>query len=276
MPEWNYGDVDHRDDYSDPKDYSAAPDYSDSPANGANPTAQALSEAETGSSKSGKSGHSKDIAAAERGGYYDRQAAKLDAQLSNLVSRSQSKQGKFSVRHRKGLIATTLIGLLGGGGLMVGFVFISGPMQLVHAMHFLNDAKNFVTDTQTALRYASNMPFLRAFINNNGGGVSEAVQRSRVGVVGNKLANNLMAPETYNADGSIKSKGGRLTRMGVTFDSGSLGTDRGMTIDYGKFNGNENFRILDPDDTDDPREKARRERALQRHTANATQFARSC
>ena len=239
------GDNSQPQDYSGSKDYSEAKDYSGAQNHSTASTLNSAEQKAGGDTRNGSDG--RDIGKQENAGYDSSRLKDLDERLANLTKRSQTKQGRFAVRHKKALVGG-LIALLTGGSTFFMFTIISGPMQLVHAMHFIKDVKMFLTDAQTAARYLHNMPSIQRLLDPNArNSIAGSVRNSRLGITGNAMADRLMGSATYNANGTIRNAGGRLTRRGVTFDSGVLGSDRGMTIDPAKLTNNERFSLVDRD-----------------------------
>ena len=139
------------------------------------------------------------------------------------------QQGNFYQHHKKGIIGRIIGILLGVGGFGLG-VLVSGPAQLLQALNFVRDVKLYIADAQTASRYLRDMSSVKNLLSGfaEGDGVSGAVRNSRLGIMGNKLADKLI---------------NRMDAKGISFDSGVLGQDRGMTIDPVKYSGDENLKI---------------------------------
>ena len=202
-------------DQSEPSDHSGAGRQTQRSraSAGAPVTALALKDAEQGTP--GRTGHA-DIGAQEAA---DFDISGLDARLNRIIDRTQQRQSRFTARHRKGLIWGILL-LLGGGGGFAAFTIISGPLQLIQAANFIHDVKTWITDAQTGARYLHDMSALERPASGKGGAIADKVRRSRLGITGNIMANRLM---------------NRMDAQGITFDTGALGQDRGMTIDYSKY-----------------------------------------
>jgi hypothetical protein len=175
----------------------------------------ALRRREQGDSSSGSAAG--DLGAQEAGGFNTDKFYQLQNSINRLAGIKSN--GKPSFFKRKGVMGL-LIFLIGGAGAFAGFTAISGPMQLVQAAEVLRNATEFLDGAQTAARTLKDLNLMRGLRNAlNNGTISDRIQRNRMGIAGNMVADRYIAS---------------LGESGITLDSGPLGTHKGMTIDLNK------------------------------------------
>lgn len=147
-------------------------------------------------------------------GQQERSASHQTSGFSNSQSPISGRQkARLSGFKKKAIIAGVTV--FATGGLFLGlFTAVSGPLQLVQAAKLIQDFQLGVTAGQKAARALSNT---KSIAKNamSGGGLSERVQNSRLGILGQKQANTMIS---------------RLSERGVEINSNSFGGRGGMTV----------------------------------------------
>lgn len=147
-------------------------------------------------------------------GQQERSASHQTSGFSNSQSPISGRQkARLSGFKKKAIIAGVTV--FATGGLFLGlFTAVSGPLQLVQAAKLIQDFQLGVTAGQKAARALSNT---KSIAKNamSGGGLSERVQNSRLGILGQKQANTMI---------------NRLSERGVEINSNSFGGRGGMTV----------------------------------------------
>lgn len=147
-------------------------------------------------------------------GQQERSASHQTSGFSNSqLPISGRQKARLSGFKKKVIIAGVTV--FATGGLFLGlFTAISGPLQLVQAAKLIQDFQLGVTAGQKAARALSNT---KSIAKNamSGGGLSERVQNSRLGIFGQKQADNMIS---------------RLAERGVEINSNSFGGRGGMTV----------------------------------------------
>lgn len=147
-------------------------------------------------------------------GQQERSASHQTSGFSNSQSPISGRQkARLSGFKKKAIIAGVTV--FATGGLFLGlFTAVSGPLQLVQAAKLIQDFQLGVTAGQKAARALSNT---KSIAKNamSGGGLSERVQNSRLGILGQKQASTMI---------------NRLSERGVEINSNSFGGRGGMTV----------------------------------------------
>ena len=199
-------------DYSSPTDHSAG--ASNSPIQDHNNINSVndnfLNNAERDMANQSPISSSRDLSL----GQQERSASHQTSGFSNSQSPISGRQkARLSGFKKKAIIAGVTV--FATGGLFLGlFTAISGPLQLVQAAKLIQDFQLGVTAGQKAARALSNT---KSIAKNamSGGGLSERVQNSRLGIFGQKQADNMIS---------------RLAERGVEINSNSFGGRGGMTV----------------------------------------------
>lgn len=210
-------------DYSSPTDHSAG--VNPSPITDHNninsPSDNFLNNAEQATVDDSFTTPSRDLSL----GQQERSASHQTSGFSNSQSSISGQQKvRLSGFKKKAIIAG--VTLFATGGLFLGiFTALSGPLQLVQAAKLIQDFQLGVTAGQKAARALSNT---KSIAKNalNGGTLSERVQNSRLGIFGQKQADNMIS---------------RLADRGVEINSNSFGGRGGMTVDPAKAFGIDNL-----------------------------------
>lgn len=216
-------------DYSSPTDHSAG--VNPSPITDHNninsPSDNFLNNAEQATASDSPITPSRDLSL----GQQERSASHQTSGFSNSQSPISGQQkARLSGFKKKAIIAG--VTLFATGGLFLGiFTALSGPLQLVQAAKLIQDFQLGVTAGQKAARALSNT---KSIAKNalNGGTLSERVQNSRLGIFGQKQADNMI---------------GRLADRGVEINSNSFGGRGGMTVDPAKALGMDTITDADLD-----------------------------
>lgn len=164
-------------------------------------------------------------------GQQERSASHQTSGFSNNQSPISGRQkARLSGFKKKAIIAGVTV--FATGGLFLGlFTAISGPLQLVQAAKLIQDFQLGVTAGQKAARALSNT---KSIAKNamSGGGLSERVQNSRLGIFGQKQADNMIS---------------RLAERGVEINSNLFGGRGGITVDPAKALGMDTITDTDLD-----------------------------
>lgn len=174
-----------------------------------NDVAASLRNSETGENST--SSPKQDIGHQER--------ASWDDNVNKFFDKTTAHAGQnFLVKRKRGLIGWAVALALSGG--MFGMTSIlSGPAQWVQVMSFLKDMTQWVSDIQTGARYLHNLKVLA----NVKDSMSDAIQNSRVGPVGKRLAQTALD---------------RMEERGFDFSKRASGNTPSITIDTTKEYGN--------------------------------------
>lgn len=210
-------------DYSSPTDHSAG--ANNSPIQDHNNINSAsdnfLNNAEQDMASQSPISSSRDLSL----GQQERSASHQTSGFSNSQSPISGRQkARLSGFKKKAIIAGVTV--FATGGLFLGlFTAVSGPLQLVQAAKLIQDFQLGVTAGQKAARALSNT---KSIAKNalNGGTLSERVQNSRLGILGQKQANTMI---------------NRLSERGVEISSNPFGGRGGMTVDPAKAFGIDNL-----------------------------------
>ena len=228
-------------DYSSPTDHSAGTNNSPiQDHNNINGTGDNfLNNAEQDMASQSPISSSRDLSLGQR----ERSASHQTSGFSNNQSPISGRQkARLSGFKKKAIIAGVTV--FATGGLFLGlFTAVSGPLQLVQAAKLIQDFQLGVTAGQKAARALSNTKSIAKNTLNNGS-LSERVQNSRLGIFGQKQADNMIS---------------RLAERGVEINSNSFGGRGGMTVDPVKALGIDDLTEADLDniakDMGIPREK---------------------
>ena len=216
-------------DYSSPTDHSAgtnnSPIQDHNNINGAGDNF--LNNAEQDMASRSPISSSRDLSL----GQQERSASHQTSGFSNSQSPISGRQkARLSGFKKKAIIAGVTV--FATGGLFLGlFTAVSGPLQLVQAAKLIQDFQLGVTAGQKAARALSNTKSI-AKSAMSGGGLSERVQNSRLGIFGQKQANTMI---------------NRLSERGVEISSNPFGGRGGMTVDPAKAFGIDNLEDGDLD-----------------------------
>lgn len=216
-------------DYSSPADHSAG--VNNSPIQDHNNINSAsdnfLNNAEQDMANQSPISSSRDLSL----GQQERSASHQTSGFSNSQSPISGRQkARLSGFKKKAIIAGVTV--FATGGLFLGlFTAVSGPLQLVQAAKLIQDFQLGVTAGQKAARALSNTKSIAKNALNNGS-LSERVQNSRLGIFGQKQADNMI---------------GRLAERGVEINSNSFGGHGGMTVDPAKALGMDTITDADLD-----------------------------
>lgn len=164
-------------------------------------------------------------------GQQERSASHQTSGFSNSQSPISGRQkARLSGFKKKAIIAGVTV--FATGGLFLGlFTAVSGPLQLVQAAKLIQDFQLGVTAGQKAARALSNTKSIAKNALNNGT-LSERVQNSRLGIFGQKQADNMIS---------------RLSERGVEINSNLFGGRGGMTVDPAKALGMDTITDADLD-----------------------------
>lgn len=136
----------------------------------------------------------------------------------------------FATKKFKYSLAGGLTAIVMGGGMFAGFSVISGPMQVVQMMNFIKEHYLDIFDDVFSRRGLRNTFNLKNFAELKAKNLKDRIQASRVGNLGNFVADRQMK---------------RMSNMGLDINSDVAGNYRGISIDPSKMDPNVDFDKMD-------------------------------